>query len=37
MAVRPIDYVGERQLANGNFTYVLTVRDGELLIECIAD
>lgn len=37
MAVRPTDYVGEPQLANGNFTYVLTISDGELLIECIAD
>jgi hypothetical protein len=37
MAVRPTDYVGERQLADGNFTYVLTIRDGELLIECVTD
>jgi len=37
LSIRPIDYFGERQLGIGNYTYVLTIQDGRLRIECIVD
>jgi hypothetical protein len=37
MAMHPIDYIGERQLREGNYTYVLTIQDGRLIIECMVD
>ena len=32
MKIQPIDYVGETPLGDGNFTFVLTVKDGRLYI-----
>jgi hypothetical protein len=30
MQIQPIDYLGERELGAGRFTYVLTIREGRL-------
>lgn len=35
MAFWPIDYVGERQLSQGRYMYVLTTEHGKLVIECV--
>jgi hypothetical protein len=32
MTMTPIDYVGERKLGEGHFTYVLTIQEGRLNI-----
>lgn len=32
MQIQPIDYLGERELGDGRFTYVLTIREGRLEI-----
>jgi hypothetical protein len=35
MQIMPTDYVGERVLERGAYTYVLTISDGRLLMECV--
>jgi hypothetical protein len=37
MQIQPIDYLGERELGTGHFTYVLTVRGGQLDIRVERD
>ena len=37
MQLQPIDYLGERELGVGHFTYVLTVREGRLDIQVERD
>jgi hypothetical protein len=37
LRISPIDYMGERRLDAGNYTYVLTIQEGRLIIECIVD
>jgi len=37
LRIQPIDYVGETPLGEGNFTYILTVRDGRLEIRAEKD
>jgi hypothetical protein len=37
LRITPFDYLGERQLGMGNFTYVLTIQDGGLRIECVVN
>jgi hypothetical protein len=35
MQIMPTDYFGERVLERGAYTYVLTISDGRLLMECV--
>jgi hypothetical protein len=35
MAATPVDFVGERQLPEGIYTYVLTIKHGQLQMECV--
>lgn len=35
LAITPIDFVGERELPEGLYTYVLTTNHGQLRIECV--
>jgi TonB family protein len=37
LAIHPIDYLGERRLGTGNYTYVITVQNNTLRIECVVD
>lgn len=37
MELQPIDYLGEQELGDGYFTYVLTVREGRLDIRAERD
>jgi len=37
LKIQPEDYVGESQLGNGHFTYVLTIQDGRLDIRAQED
>ena len=34
---QPYDYVGETPLENGNYTYILTITDGNVVIELVRD
>jgi hypothetical protein len=37
MQLQPIDYLGERELGDGHFTYVLSIREGRLDIRADRD